>query len=371
MKFESRLNTAIQQTDGAGRIRLEVGAWKTCSAADPELYRKRSREQLGETKKRLTIFGNLASQIMYVDALLERVRCLEQRCYDLESLDENRRFLTAIKSWFFLVATEPITPTEYRQREADARSTLVPLAELPTELVDLVRSSCIVSDGFAKDPVTSVVDLEPGAFTSGIIEQVTEGALTGEENEHGPSITLGAFYDYLGLPVPVNSEYGGGFVVRPEATSEEVAQERRVLRSMRELFSLLPDDQSFGLEPPHPECDVEVDDTVLDGDPVMERHAAALRKDVQDLHEELASFRVAVCNVAATYFLGNDPLLPSMAQQLEDGACRLAGMAERLKPFGGLLELGTADMDRIGDARAIILRSVPAQKPTTKGAKKK
>jgi hypothetical protein len=233
----------------------------------------------------------------------------------------------AYELWDFIAdaTTEPVTASEYREREAQARAQYLPVAELAEALTAR-------HEGWAEGDLVPGQDGEKGAHYDVIVRPeawqrvrgeherelrrlVAEGALPGQGRSQSLTVQAGPAYDRLGAPVPVTPQWAAAYEVVPDDQAEEARMRRFRCTLAREAFEFGP----RVLIPHLPELSEHPELQVEDPSRVDEAVAAVketLRDGVQEAWRRLRAVELVVAEVQGD-FDGEDPLLPEARQVVD------------------------------------------------------
>jgi hypothetical protein len=273
----------------------------------------------------------------------------------------------AYELWDFIedATTEPVTASEYREREAQARDQYLPVAALAEALTAL-------QEGWSEGDLVPGQDGEKGAHYDVIVRPeawqrvrgeherelrrlVAEGTLPGQGKGRSLTVQAGPAYDRLGAPVPVTPPWAAAYEVVPDGQAEE-ARLRRYRRTMaREAFEfgprvLIPHLPALS---EHPELRVESPSRV---DEAVAAVKETLRDGVQEAWRRLRAVELVVDDVRGE-FDGEDPLLPEARQVADECSADLEGLRKGAERLVGLFALEEPGDEELAWVRRIVERA--------------
>ncbi len=261
----------------------------------------------------------------------------------------------AIGVRFNLSAREPITESEYRQKEQEARKELIPIDEcamLYTEEHHVWEAAdCETDDEGDEVPTDEAWYRVRDAKLAEIKELLAAGKLKGSGKGKRLKIECGSFYDWLPEPVPVPPELGIEYDMQPDHREREVERARKDHAFIRGLldrgacdFELPLDMESpLLLEPPPRDFGVELARIL----------ATALRTGVQENWRELRAVEEQIETMTEA-FDGEDVLHERMRGYLDEAKTTLIDLHEQVQTYTGPFELPEPD----DELRAMVERIV-------------
>ena len=147
--------------------------------------------------------------------------------------------LQPVRTYLWLGTGEPITEHEYAQRVADARAERWTVDDCAEFLAAWDEEA--ESEDEEPDPATAEAAWarRVAAKRKAVRRAIREGALPTARDGSDATVTVGAFYDWLGEPTPIAPERGLHYDVRPDADAEAVQRARDLRRSAWEALKRL------------------------------------------------------------------------------------------------------------------------------------
>jgi hypothetical protein len=249
----------------------------------------------------------------------------------------------AVGIHFGLSAREPITKSEYREREAEARREMLPVDEcamiLTEELKEWDDADCETdADGerVATDDAWYRVRDEKAAELRAL---VADGTLAGKGKGRRLKIECGSFYDWKGEAVPVGPDVGLAFDVRPDNEAKAVERDRKDHAFIRKLLDRggckldLPLDMESPLSLKAPETF---------GPELARVLAVMIRSGVQENWRELRAIEEQLEEMREA-FGGEEALHPKRSWYLDEAKEGLRKLHEGLQKYTGAFDLPDPD----------------------------
>lgn len=356
MKHDQRLDRLLPGLTPTQRGILMLRDGKAGKDQDRQLLNTAPDNQAPELNRLIGLMnaanGDLAHLIVIIG---ERVKQEQLRFHWLAYARICAREMWAIGSRFHLSAREPITESEYRLREAEAREELIPVTECATILTEEYKGwadeDCELDEHGDRGPTDKAWYRTRAARVRELRALVAEGSLAGKGKGSHLKIACGSFYDWLGEPVPVVPDLGIAFDVRPDDRAQEVARERDDQAFMRELlnrgackFDLPLDMESpLAIEPPEKGFGLEMARVL----------AVQLRAGVRENWRGLRAVDEQVEMIAAE-FGGEDVLHSQLRENFDEAKVGLIELHAQVQEYTGPFDLPQPDED----VRAIAQRIV-------------
>jgi hypothetical protein len=257
--------------------------------------------------------------------------------------------MAALEMWcvrghFNVTGREPITESEYREREAATRAELIPIDECAMQYTEYHHrwddGDWEVGDDGELYPTDEAWYRVRDRKLDEIRAAVADGTLKASGKGKRLKIACGAFYDWLGEPVPVAPDLGIAFDVQPDSRTREVARSRHdhefVLKLLdRGACSLdLPLDMEAPLPPLPPDGRFGVD--------LARIVAVSLRSGICENWRELGAIERRL-DAIGEEFDGEDVLHPSVRERLDDARAMLTDLHERVQKYTGPFDLPEPD----------------------------
>jgi hypothetical protein len=264
---------------------------------------------------------------------------------------------------FQMSAREPITESEYRKREEEARTELLPVDEcamiLTEEHQDWDDADCETDEDGERVATDEAWYRVRDRKVKELRRLVAAGTLAGKGKGKRLKIACGSFYDWKGEPVPVAPDLGVAYDVRPESEAKAVERERDDHAFIRGLLDRgsckfdLPLDMESPLktEPPPRGFGVEMARIL----------AVAIRTGVHENWRELRAVEEQVASVTEA-FDGEDPLHPRVRAHFDEAKATLAELHGRAQKYTGPFELLEPDEELRARVQHIVdeeVRHVP------------
>jgi hypothetical protein len=259
--------------------------------------------------------------------------------------------MAALEAWCFRGyfdrhGREPITQSEYRERLEQARQALIPIEECAntyTEEHHVFDDADYAIDEDGDDrPTDDAWYRVRDAKLAELQRAVADRTLTATGKGKRAKIAAGAFYDWLGVAVPVVPEFGAGFDVRPDDRWREVAWARRDHAFIRERLDLSAHNIDLPLDMESP--------LVWDrrekggfGIELARILAVQLRSAVLENWRELRACEHYIDEYTEAF--DEDVLKPSVRQRLEETKEMLQSLHKRVQKFTGPFDFEDPDDD--------------------------
>ncbi len=265
----------------------------------------------------------------------------------------------AVRARFNLSAREPITESEYRQKEQEARRELIPIDEcamLCTEYRHVWEpADCETDDEGDQSPGDEAWYRVRDAKLAELKKLLAAGKLKGSGKGKQAKVECGSFYDWLREPVPVPPDLGVEYDVQPDHRAREVERARKDHAFIREMLDRtachleLPLDMEarLALDPPPRDFGVELARIL----------ATALRTGVQENWRELRAIEEQVETITEA-FDGEDVLNPRARANFDGAKATLTDLHGKLQEYTGPFELPEPDDEVRAMVEKIVGREV-------------
>jgi hypothetical protein len=361
-----RLDRLASALTAKERALLVLRAWKEGTNEDPAWRRTLPDGQAPAFNHCVASMNGVnVGLIPYVLLMRAEVDKLQLRRAMLSVFQLWQR--AAYELWGFIegATTEPVTESEYRELEAEARAEFLPVADLAEALTEC-------HEGWAEGDLVPGQDGEKGAHYDVIVRPaawervrqeherelrrlVGEGALLGQGRGRSLTVEAGPAYDRLGAPVPVAAPWAAAYEVVPDSEAQE-ARLRRFRRTLaREAFEfgprvLIPHLPALS---EHPELQVANPSRV---DEAVAAIKETLREGVVDTWRRLRAVEVAVDEVQRE-FDGEDPLLPEARQIADECSADLEGLRKGAEGLVGPFALEEPGDEELAWVRRVVQRA--------------
>lgn len=255
---------------------------------------------------------------------------------------------------------EPITQSAYDQLKLASRAELIPVrecAQLLAERNDWTEGDLVECDG-ERLPNDTACERIIRSTMARLRSLVDEGTLIGRGKGARLKITSGSFYDWLGEPVPVASNWGSDFEIYGDDQTEEATglTKRRV--DVLELVDRLAAQSELPFYLEHPDStDAPAEGMV--GEEVQRVLALRIRSEVQEHWIQFLTCEHAIDEMTEE-FGGEDVLLPDVREVFNDAKAALLGLHERIQRFSGPFELpDEPDTEMLAFIKRMVDREVP------------
>lgn len=353
---DKRLDRLLPALSAQERAIMMLRDFKAGESQDRTLLNTAPDGQAKELNRLIGLMNAANGDLAHVIVLIrERVRQEDLRLGWLEWARICALEMWAVRARFNFYAREPITESEYRAREEQARQELIPVEEcaaIHTEEREEWDDADCEDDERGKRVATDA------AWYRVCDEQVQElrallaaGALVGRGKGRRLKIACGSFYDWWGQPVPVVPDLGIAFDVRPDEEAREVARERDDQEFIRELLDRgackfdLPLDMESPLvvEPPTKGFGLEMARTL----------AVRIRSGVQENWRELRAIEEQLDAISEEY--GGEDVLHARARvPFDEAKADLLELHERVQAYTGPFELPEPDDELRGMIQHIV-----------------
>ena len=356
MSADKRIDRLLPALSAKERAVLMLRDFKAEKPQDRQLLNTAPDRQTSELNRLIGLMNAANGDLAHLIAIVrERVRQEDLRFGWLAWARICALEMWAVRARFYVCAREPVTESEYRKREEEARSEMLPVDECAATLTE-ERQDWDDSDyETGEDGERAVTDDAWYRVRDQTIEElrrlVAAGTLSGKGKGRRLRIECGSFYDWLGKPVPVIPEMGLEFEVRPDDQEREVAREQEDHEYIRRLLDRgackldLPLDMESPLAVEHPVTGFGVE--------LARVLAVRIRSGVQENWRELRAIEEQVESITEE-FDGEDVLRPGFRAGFDEAKAMLVELHAEVQEYTGPFELPEPD----DDLRTLVQRIV-------------
>jgi len=357
-----RLYKITETLTAKERAVLVLRSWKEGKDEDPSWRRTMPGEQSREFNRYIGLMNGINTRVsIYSLVVRQEVEKLSLRFAWLMTLVLWQ--WQAVELWEHIIAAakEPVTESEYREREQKAREEYRPVNLLAYVLTEH-------HDGFTQEDLMPDEDghydqmVTPEAWqrvqnvkAKELAALVKDGTLPGQGRGKAFKVQAGPFYDWLGEPVPVRPEWAHGYEVVPDNQAEDAQQRRGFLERAVEAYRqgprvLIPqiaglsDSREFAVTDPS-----QVDE-------VVQVTKAALHDGVLARWSELRAAEVVVDEVASEF--GEDPCVPVLRHEIDHCRSDLEELHRDLQHYLPPFELEEPGDEALAFVRDLVQREV-------------
>jgi hypothetical protein len=269
-----------------------------------------------------------------------------------------------VRAYFCTSASEPVTESDYRVKEADARAEMLPVEDCANEIAE---------EHHAYDEADYEIDEEGDRVvtdeawyrvrdrkTAELRALCAAGTLVSSGKGKRLKIESGSFYDWLGAEVPVAPEFGIDFQVLPDHRKPDVERKLKDHAFIRKLLDRgacnfdLPLDMEAPLaaEPPS-NFGVEMARIL----------AVTIRANLQENWRELRAIEDRL-DLIIEDCDGEDVLHPRVRTHLDQAKATLIELHEKLQTYTGPFDLPEPDEELRATIEKIVeheVRNVPTR----------
>ncbi len=352
-----RLDRVCTKLTVQQRASSVLTAWKKRLKPSDAMWSTASAEDRSELRRGIDRARAVKEYAPYMLLLLEQVR-------GLESIDERARIrrglgndIRALGAYIRELTKEPVTETEYRRREQQLREELVPIQELVE--VAMEQHPHWSDADYADDGSERVLPAD--TWTRGcseaaqeLIELVRTGVLKGEDQATGIRISAGAFYDWLGEPMPVSSESAYSYEIFPDTQADEAVSRQHTRRMIEGLVAGAPGGGDLRVHSEDPWPDVASEETAY---ALLERlDIVGLREGIQARWREMRCFEIVLAELATKELNGEDPLRVETRQALRRVRTHLNALRDKVQLYAGDFEFPKPAPEDLALLRKLIAR---------------
>ena len=344
MSGEQRLDRLLPALSAKERAILMLRDFKAEKPQDRQLLNTAPDRQTAELNRLIGLTnaanGDLAHVIVIIRerALKEELRFGWLQWARICALD-----MWGVRAHFCASGKEAITESEYRKREEEARAELIKLDDCATIYAEEHHAWQDADYETDEDGEQYPTDEAWYRVRDEKLEElralVADGTLTGKGKGKRIKIACGAFYDWLGQPVPVAPDFGIEFDIQPDHREREVARARRDHEFIRGLL----DRGAYKLELPlDMESPLVMDAPKRFGVEMARVLAVAIRAAVRENWQELRAIEEQVDAITEEYG-GEDVLHARVRGHLEETKAMLSELHEQLQEYTGPFDLADPD----------------------------
>lgn len=355
---ERRLVKMFSALNAKERGVLVLQALKEEREEHPAVRLTMSHEQCREFNHYIflmnTVNFELGTFLSYLQAMAQQMQI---RFGWLQSLIMWSKVASGLTSYIRLFCREPVIQSEYDRLSEEERLKMVPVEEAAEWAADQYRGWTDADrdeDGDLTDEAWGRVEAEK---TREITSLVETGVIAGRRKGRHLLVQVGSFYDWLGKPTPVYTEWGTAYEVLPDEKADVVRfhqAERQRVRELSErwtpqsLLSVPPRLlESYAADaekqPPHPNWlrDALID-ALINDIPQAWRLVRAVELLIEEVREE---------------FDGEDPATVSVHNTLINTKLTLTEVRDGLRSDGVDVDLLEPDEDDLAVPRKIMERA--------------
>lgn len=360
---DARLDKLTHTLTARERGLLVLRSWKEGNDEDPAWRATMPEQQVHEFNRLIGLMNGVNTRLgVYLLVVRQEVEKLSLRYAWLLTLVLWQ--WQAVEFWehIMLATKEPVTESEYRGLEAKAREEYEPVGLLAYVLTehhggfteaDLMPDE----DGHYENMVT------PEAWARVQKEKecelrrlVGEGALPGQGRGKALKLQAGAFYDWLGEPVPVHPEWARWYEVVPDDQADEAKERRRWLDRAVEAYRRGPRVLIPHLAGVSDSEEIHVDEP-SQVDDLVKMKKAALREGVLARWQELRAAEVAIEEVTDA-FGGEDACVPVLRHEIDQCRRNLEELHRQLQDYVPPFALEEPGEEGLALVRELVEREV-------------
>ncbi len=358
---EKRLDRLLPALSAKERAILMLRDFKADKTQERQLIRSAPDAQALELNRLIGLMNAANGDLAHVLLVIrERARLEEVRFSWLQWARMCALEMWGVRAHFLTSGKDAITESDYREREAEARGELLSLDECATiyaedyHIWDEADYTTDEKSGeqFPTDEAWFRVRNQKAKELHAL---VAAGALPGKGKGKRLKIACGAFYDWLGQPVPVAPDFGIEFDVQPDHREREVGRSHREHEFIRDILDRgafnveLPLDMTSSLvmSRPNGRFGVELARVV----------AVIIRTGVQENWRQLRAIEEQIDAITEEYD-GEDVLHERMRGCLEDAKATLVDVHKDLQAYTGPFDLPEPDEDLRSTIQRIVDREV-------------
>ena len=257
-----------------------------------------------------------------------------------------------VRSHLIFDVKEPITQSVYDQRVQESRAELIPVAECAEMLVK--RHLKGDGDHDSSDQAWRQVKQEKAAQLRSLVD---DGTLTGRGKGPRLKITCGSFYDWLGEPVPVVSDWGIDVEVYPDDRADEAVGLAKRWVNALDLMDRLAVVDELPLDLERPARSEPAKEGIF-GEELLRTLAVSIRAEVICHWALLLACELIVGEMTAE-FAGEDVLQPEAREVLDEARATLIELHGRAQRYSGAFDLpAEPDEETLASVRRIVAREV-------------
>lgn len=322
---------------------LVLHAWKQGTEADPQVRHTLPAYQINDFNRYIDLMNganqHLGPFIVLVKTLIDQasIRFGWLCTLRLWTIDSQRMGFAA-----FQAVREPITESEYQERQQEARTEEIPVDELAEYLAERELTGDVTDADWKRAAADKATTIQ---------QAIDSGAVAAHRRSRRILVEAGSFYDWLGGPVPVYPEWGYEFDVRPDG--EDITPLKQRFDGMRKALQESP----AGIDLPPRFRAKNLEGMARFGDEVTAKLEDALRSSLAMRWRETYSIDVVLAEVIEE-FAGEDPLLPALRAALDDARATLDDLRESMGEFGIEVDLPEPGDDLVAHVRRLVHRDL-------------
>ena len=340
---DTRLDRLLPGLTVKERAILMLRDFKAGKPQDRQLLNTAPDRQTTELNRLIGLMNAANGDLAHLVAIIhERAQKEELRFSWLEWARICALEMWAVRAQFIMTGREPITRSEYRKREREAREELMPVEACANDLAEAYDgwndADCEIDEEGERSPTDAAWYRVRDQKMKELRELVAAGTLAGKGKGKRLKIHCGSLYDWLKEPVPVVPDLGTAYDVRPDKQAAEMAR----VRADHEFIRRLLDRGAFKLDLP---LDMK---SPLSMEPqrfgvdmarlLVVRIWSSLKEDWRELRaieEQIESI--------TEDFDGEDPLLERMREQVDEAKSILVELHGQVQKYTGPFELPDPD----------------------------
>lgn len=346
MAKDIRIDKLYPALDAQERAILVLQAVKAKREEDPKVYGTTPSTQVRQFNRYIALM-NAVGDIMasYITVLELLVDQLEVRFGWLMTFRLWAWSANHIGRYIVFGTKEPITESEYQLKLKEARQGTLALSEAAEILTDREEGSQASKAAWNRIFRAKREEL---------VRLLKSGVLVGKGGGKAAHVQAGSFYDWLGEPVPLLLDWASDCEVYPDEQAEDVLVLRKRREEVRELFRRMPSEAGFD---PSRDVAEQTNEEECPCDPVVRHMMESLPAGLQLRWQELRAAEM-ILETTAEQFNGEDPLMPSARQAIDDSKAKVRQLAEDFATLGVTVELSEPDEGEVAAARALLDKAV-------------
>ncbi len=337
---DKRLERLYPALSAKERAVLILRAWKEGRDHDPRIRRTVPDAQLDAYGRLIGLLQGASDALShYIVVVHQLVEQLDLRYAWLATLHLYALDASLLTSYFTMDSDEPITQSEYGEREAEAQKAWLSVR-------DLAEALCLQEDGGDESDAPWQKRLR--AKLAEFARLVKAGTLVGEGRGARLRIEAASYYAWRGEPVPVLPEWSRAYAVRPDGEREAVERDRAARRRARMLLGHFALSVVDGRAVDHEDDPVQCTGDLIAGGLIETVRAAWPQR-----WRELRAAEV-VADEVADELDGEDPLHPEVRELLAQSRSQLLDLHKKLAPYTGPLPQEEPDDALVDRLRKIV-----------------
>ena len=355
--MDRRLRNVAGALSAKERALLVLRSWKEGREEDSSWRWTMPSEQAGDFNHYIGLMNGVNRHLgPYIVCIGQEVEKLALRDALLSTIVLWQWNAAQLAAYIQFETKEPVTESEYREREQKARGELKPVSELAELLVER-HTAWSVDDIALEEGDYDEVIVKPEAWERVKKEKgrelaalVKEGTLKGRGKGKALRVQVGSFYDWLEEPVPVLPEWAKEYEVLPDDQGSDVWARRYRREEARKAYRRGPTAPVIHL------ADLDIDfGEPSEIDKIVETYRETLRDGVEGQWRNLGAVAQVISEVALE-FGGEDPALPELRSMLDHMREKLTGLHEDAGRYVGPFELLEPAEDEVAWVRRIVER---------------